>query len=60
MSYWETAEERNPGAPQYALDFARIWTDLPKIVYSTTLATVEGKTRRSSEDPVAEVPRLKQ
>jgi dihydrofolate reductase len=60
MSYWETAEERNPAAPQYALEFARIWKDLPKIVYSNTLRRVEGKTRLSSEDPVAEVPRLKE
>jgi dihydrofolate reductase len=60
MSYWETAEERNPAAPQYALEFARIWKDLPKIVYSNTLTTVEGKTRLSSEDPVAEVARLKE
>mgnify|MGYP003291568381 CR=1 FL=1 len=60
MSYWETAEERNPAAPQYALEFARIWKDLPKIVYSNTLTRVEGKTRLSSEDPVAEVPRLKE
>ena len=60
MSYWETAEERDPAAPQYALEFARIWKDLPKIVYSNTLTRVEGKTRLSSEDPVAEVPRLKE
>ena len=60
MGYWETAEERDPGAPQYALEFARIWKDLPKIVYSNTLTTVEGKTRLSSEDPVAEIPRLKE
>ena len=60
MSYWETAEERNPAGPQYALEFARIWKDLPKIVYSNTLTRVEGKTRLSSEDPVAEVPRLKE
>jgi dihydrofolate reductase len=60
MSYWETAEERNPAVPQYALEFARIWKDLPKIVYSKTLTTVEGKTRLSSEDPVMEVPRLKE
>src|SRR5271169_70874 len=60
MSYWETAEERNPAAPQYALEFARIWKDLPKIVYSNTLTRVEGKTSLSSEDPVAEVPRLKE
>ena len=56
MSYWETAEERNPAAPQYALEFARIWKDLPKVVYSKTLTRVEGKTRLSSEDPVAEGP----
>jgi dihydrofolate reductase len=60
MSYWETAEEREPAAPQYALEFARIWKDLPKIVYSKTLTRVEGKTRLSSEDPVTEVPRLKE
>ena len=35
MSYWETFEEHNPAAPQYALEFARIWKDLPKIVYSS-------------------------
>jgi hypothetical protein len=29
-------------------------------VYSNTLTRVEGKTRLSSEDPVAEVPRLKE
>lgn len=60
MTYWETAEEREPAAPQYALEFARIWKDLPKIVYSNTLTSVEGKTRLSSEDPVAEVTRLKE
>ena len=60
MSYWETAEERNPAAPQYALEFARIWKDLPKIVYSNTLTRVEGQTRLSGEDPVVEVPKLKE
>jgi dihydrofolate reductase len=29
-------------------------------VYSNTLTTVKGNTRLSSEDPVAEVPRLKE
>ena len=47
MSYWETAEERNPAGPQYALEFARIWKDLPKIVYSNTLTRVEGICTRS-------------
>ena len=60
MSYWETAEERDPRAPQYALEFAPIWRGLPKIVYSNTLTSVEGNTRLSREDPVMEVPRLKE
>ena len=47
MSYWETAEERNPAGPQYAREFARIWKDLPKIVYSNTLTRVEGICTRS-------------
>jgi dihydrofolate reductase len=60
MAYWETAEERNPSAPQYELEFARIWKALPKIVYSKTLERVEGNTRLSREDPVEEVLELKE
>src|SRR5918998_6655736 len=44
MLYWETAEE-NPSAPDYELEFARIWKPLPKVVFSTTLETVEGNWR---------------
>jgi dihydrofolate reductase len=60
MAYWETAEERNPTAPQYELEFARIWKVLPKIVYSTTLEEVEGDSRLSRGDPADEVLELKQ
>jgi dihydrofolate reductase len=60
MSYWETAEERNPSAPEHELEFAHIWKQLPKIVYSQTLETVEGNTRLSRGDPVAEVRELKE
>ena len=60
MTYWEGFEEREPNAPRYALEFARIWQKLPKIVYSTTLTEVEGNTRLSTEDPVTEIARLKQ
>jgi dihydrofolate reductase len=49
-----------PSPWQATLEFARIWKDLPKIVYSNTLTRVEGKTRLSSEDPVAEVSKLKE
>ncbi|MGH2987497.1 MAG: dihydrofolate reductase family protein [Solirubrobacterales bacterium] len=57
MSHWETAEERNPSAPNHELEFARIWKELPKIVYSKTLETVEGNTTLSDMDPVKESKR---
>jgi dihydrofolate reductase len=60
MAYWETAEERDPAAPQHELEFARIWKKLPKIVFSNTLTTVEGNTKLSRRDPVEEVRELKE
>jgi dihydrofolate reductase len=60
MSYWETAEERNPSAPEHKLEFARIWKQLPKLVFSSSLETVEGNTRLSRGDPVQEVKKLKE
>jgi dihydrofolate reductase len=60
MTYWETAEERSPSAPEHELEFARIWKELPKVVYSTTLDAVEGRTTLSRADPVEEVAALKQ
>jgi dihydrofolate reductase len=61
MSYWETAAERNPSAPPHEIEFARIWKELPKIVYSKTLETVEGtNTKLSQRDPADEVGELKQ
>src|SRR5438876_2300620 len=32
MAYWETAED-NPSIPDHELEFARIWNELPKIVF---------------------------
>jgi dihydrofolate reductase len=60
MVYWETAEEQNPSAPEHELEFASIWKALPKLVFSKTLATVEGSTRLSHGDPVEEVRQLKE
>jgi dihydrofolate reductase len=60
MTYWETAEDQNPSAPEHELEFARIWKELPKVVYANTLETVEGNTRLSHADPVAEVRELKE
>jgi dihydrofolate reductase len=59
MRYWETAEE-NPSSREYELEFARIWNDLPKVVFSRTLDRVEGGARLVSEDPAEEVARLKE
>jgi dihydrofolate reductase len=58
MLYWETAEE-NPSASDYELEFARIWKDLPKIVFSRTLEKVEGNARLATGGVAEEVARLK-
>jgi dihydrofolate reductase len=65
MVFWETAEERNPSAPASELDeaqleFARIWKQLPKLVFSTSLESVEGNARLSRDDPVQTVRALKE
>jgi len=45
MVYWETAEE-SPLVADH-VKFAQIWKALPKVVFSTTLQSVVGNTRRS-------------
>jgi dihydrofolate reductase len=57
MSYWETAERSSLRQPE--LEFAHIWTELPKIVFSTTLQEVHGNTRLAKEGPAEAVARLK-
>jgi dihydrofolate reductase len=59
MRYWETAEE-NPSAPEHELEFARIWKDTPKIVFSKTLEKVEGNARLVRDNVAEEVARLKE
>jgi dihydrofolate reductase len=59
MRYWETAEE-NPSAPEHELEFARIWKDTPKIVFSRTLEKVEGNARLVRDGVAEEVAGLKQ
>jgi dihydrofolate reductase len=60
MRYWETAEEENPSAPEHVLEFARIWKDTPKIVFSRTLEEVEGNARLARDGVAEEVARLKE
>ena len=59
MAYWETADEK-VSAPDYELEFARIWKATPKIVFSKTLDRVEGNARLVTDDVAEEVTRLKQ
>jgi dihydrofolate reductase len=58
MAYWETADD--PSARDYELEFARIWKDTPKIVFSKTLEKVEGNARLVRGSVAEEVARLKE
>jgi dihydrofolate reductase len=59
MTYWETAEE-DPSIGEPELEFARIWKDLPKIVFSKTLDKVEGNARLARDGVADELARLKE
>jgi dihydrofolate reductase len=58
MTYWETADT-NLSAPAYELEFARIWKQMPKIVFSKTLEQVQGNARLVRDNITAEVTKLK-
>ena len=58
MLYWETADQE-PSASETELEFARIWKDLPRIVFSRTLEEVEGNARLATGDVAEEVATLK-
>jgi dihydrofolate reductase len=59
MVYWETAEEQ-PSLPEPEREFARIWKDLPKIVFSKSLEKVEGNARLVRDGIAEEVAKLKE
>jgi dihydrofolate reductase len=59
MAYWETADQ-NPSASEYELEFARIWKELPKVVFSKTLEEVQGNSKLVRDGAVEEVRRLKE
>jgi dihydrofolate reductase len=60
MTYWDDFAEREPDAPDYELEFARIWCALPKIVFSNTLTEVGPNATLASEDLAATIGRLKE
>ena len=56
--YWPTAD-RNPATPPVELEFARIWTEKPKLVFSRTLDRVAWNARLLRDVLVDEIARLK-
>lgn len=58
MIYWETADQ-DPSQPEYVLEFARIWKQMRKIVFSKTLEQVSGNARLVREDIAEEITKLK-
>jgi dihydrofolate reductase len=56
--FWPTADE-DPSSPQPIVEFARIWKDMPKIVYSRTLEHAGWNTTVVQDVVVDEVMALK-
>ena len=57
-SHWPTADQQ-PGATPAAIEFARRWRDMPKVLFSSTISTVDWNTRLVTGDAVTEIARLK-
>ena len=57
-AYWPTAQT-DPSATQVMRDFARIWLETPKIVFSSTLASVAWNSRLVRGDIADELARLR-
>jgi dihydrofolate reductase len=58
MSYWQTADA-DPSNPAYVVEYARIWQNMPKIVFSRTLEHVEGNARLVRDNIAEEIAKLK-
>jgi len=57
-AYWPTADEA-PDATPFIVDFARTCRDMPKVVFSRTLESVDWNSRLERGDPVEVVRKLK-
>jgi dihydrofolate reductase len=57
-SHWPTAD-RQPGATPAEKEFARRWREMPKVVFSSTISTVDWNTRLVAGDAVGEITRLR-
>jgi dihydrofolate reductase len=58
MLYWETADQ-DPSLDESMLEWTALWKPLPKVVFSTTLSSVEGNARLASGGLAEEIARLR-
>ncbi len=58
MLYWESADDDRP-FDDAELEWAAVWNAIPKVVFSTTLTTVQGNARLASGDLAQEIERLR-
>ena len=58
MLYWETADQ-DPSLDDAELEWAALWKPLPKVVFSTTLSTVQGNARLAAGGLAEEIERLR-
>ena len=58
MLYWETADQ-DQALDDAELEWAALWNPLPKVVFSTTLSTVEGTARLATDGLADEIARLR-
>jgi dihydrofolate reductase len=58
MLYWETAH-LDPSLDVAEREWAALWKPLPKVIFSTTLAAVQGNARLASGSLAEEIQRLR-
>jgi len=58
MLYWETADQ-DPSLDDPRLEWAALWQALPRVVFSTTLSSVQGDARLASGGLADEIERLR-
>ncbi|MEU4560643.1 dihydrofolate reductase family protein [Actinoplanes sp. NPDC023936] len=57
-SHWPTADQQ-PGVTPAEIEYAHRWRAMPKVVFSSTISTVDGNARLVTGDAVTEITRLK-
>ncbi|MFD8645548.1 dihydrofolate reductase family protein [Streptomyces zaomyceticus] len=58
MLYWETADQ-DPSIDEDTREWIALWNPLPKVVFSTTLTSVQGNARLASGGVAEEIERLR-